>query len=417
MGVVNLEGKKAPIRRQCPSGILEDYLSYCSYQESPEDFHLWVCISMVAIALGRDCYVNWGAWQIFPNLYVILVGESALTHKSTAIRMGISPMKKALPELNGLAQKMSPEALSNYLSKMSSDTDEDAVAFMEVSELSVLIGKSKLDDSLLKLLTDLWDSPDHHSTFTIGRGQEEIENCCLNMIAGTTPDWLKNSVPVESLEGGFFSRLILVQRPPTGKKNAMPMMQPRHHESLARVQNDLQAVYNMSGEFTMTDTAIQMYKMWYMEHNHPEKAESFMRGYFGRKGDFIIKISMCLSAMFDDSKIITDDYISFAIQILNENEAFTKGIVKYMGTTEDGGKYLTVRDKIRKSVVTHVGVRDGKEVEMDSVGITHTKLMRSVSHKFKAQELAEILEGLVQAGDIEMKLEGRATVYLYKGGK
>jgi hypothetical protein len=418
MSSIVLKPQDKERKRLCENGILEDYLLYSGYQESPEDFHLWVCISLVAIALGRDTWVNWGAWQIFPNLYTILVGESALTHKSTAIRMGMKPLKKAVTTLNGTGQKMSPEALCNYMASLT-EANKEAVAYLEVSELSVLIGKSKLDDSLLKLLTDLWDSPDEHASFTIGRGQEIMQNVCLNMIAGTTPDWLKNSVPVESLEGGFFSRLILVQRPATGVKNAMPMMQTMHHDALNRVIHDLNQISTMSGAFTMTSEAEQAYKIWYYEMNHPEKAESFMRGYYGRKGDFILKISMCLSAMFNDNMIIDVDEIQFAIEILNTNEKYTRDIVKYMGTTEDGAKVFFVRRHIKNGRIT-VEVRDPKtkrKTPQRVVGIKHADLLRKVSHKYKAAEVSEILDTLEQSGDIEVIIEGKGRCYKYTGGK
>jgi hypothetical protein len=339
--------------------------------------------------------------------------------------MGTKPLNLAVANLNGTAQVMSPQALSNYLSQLSESDAKEAVAHIEASELSVMLGTQRMDDSLLKLLTDLWDSPDYHTTFTIGRGKEYIKNVCLNMIGGTTETWLKNSVPTESLEGGFFSRLLLVQRAPTGKKNAIPMMSERHHNALQKVIHDLGKIAMMSGEFVMTEKAQNMYKLWYVEMNHPEKAESFMRGYFGRKGDFIIKISMCLSAMFSNNMIITEDEIEYAIQILNENEEFTKGIVKYMGTTEDGGKLIYVRNKIRKSMVratvTEDYEEDGKKksrsVPKDTVGILHRDLMRSVQHKYKATELAEILDALVQTGDIESRTEGQSKVHIFKGGK
>lgn len=403
-------------KRLCENGILEDYLLYSGYQESPQDFHLWTCIAMTAIALGRDTWVNWGAWQIFPNLFVILVGESALTHKSTAIKMGMKPLKKACPDLDGTGQKMSPEALCNFLAGMT-ENGQDAVAYLEVSELSVLIGKSKLDDSLLKLLTDLWDSPDEHASFTIGRGQEVMKNVCLNMLAGTTPDWLKNSVPVESLEGGFFSRLILVQRKPTGIKNAMPMMLPVHADALNRVIHDLNQIHTMSGAFRLTEAAEQAYKVWYYEMNHPEKAESFMRGYFGRKGDFILKIGMCLSAMFNDSMIIDVDEIQFAIQILNENEKHTKDIVRYMGTTEDGAKTMFVRNKIKSSVITIDQRGEDNKIRPTTVtGIKHSDLLKKCAHKYKAAEVGEMIDTLEQSAEIEIIYESKSKYYKFIGG-
>lgn len=403
-------------KRLCEEGILEEYLRYSSYQESPMDFHMWVCISLIAISMGRKCYVNWGAWETYPNLYIILVGESAITHKSTAIRMGMKPLAKALPKLHGTANKMSPEALVRYMSTLSKDEGE-AVAYLNISELSVLLGKQKLDDSLIKLLTDLWDSDDIHTSFTIGRGEEVIRNICLNMIAGSTPDWLKNSIPTESLEGGFFSRLILVQRPHTGVKNARPMMNQKQADSLQKVIHDLQQVNKLEGPFHITGKAEEAFDQWYYNHNHPEKAESFMRGYYGRKGDFVIKLAMIFSASLDDEMIIDEDHITVAIRVLDENEEFTKNIVKFMGTTEDGVKALTVLKKIKNSVVTREKRgSDGVPVLETVVGIDHSKLLRQLQHKYRSIEIGEIIDGLCQGGEID-KIQGmnNKSIYVYKG--
>ena len=40
--------------------FLRLYLKYTSKQESPDDFHLWVGMTMVAAALGRKCFINGG---------------------------------------------------------------------------------------------------------------------------------------------------------------------------------------------------------------------------------------------------------------------------------------------------------------------------------------------------------------------
>jgi hypothetical protein len=107
--------------RRCKEGMMEAYMNYAFYQESPSDFHLWVLISMLATAMGRNCFVSMGMWETYPNLYIILVGESAITHKSTAIKMGMKPFREALPDSPALSQKMSPEALIHTLAALAED--------------------------------------------------------------------------------------------------------------------------------------------------------------------------------------------------------------------------------------------------------------------------------------------------------
>ena len=91
-------------QRKCKMGMIDSYLRYAQPQESPTDFHLWTLISMIAAALGRNSFVSMGMFETFPNMYIILVGESAITHKSTAIKMGLKPFRQALPEVAQLSQ-------------------------------------------------------------------------------------------------------------------------------------------------------------------------------------------------------------------------------------------------------------------------------------------------------------------------
>jgi hypothetical protein len=182
MTVVNVSQYKT---RKCPRGMIESYMEYALPQESPPDFHLWVLISMIAAAMGRQTFVNMGRFSTYPNMYIILVGESAITHKSTAIKMGLGPFRESLPEVPQLSQKTSPEHLIHTMKGLCDDEDLGrAEAYLESSELSNLIGAAKLDDSLIKLLTEFWDSPSYFSYATMARGLEKI-NPQLAPVIGT----------------------------------------------------------------------------------------------------------------------------------------------------------------------------------------------------------------------------------------
>ena len=413
--------------RKCPRGMLDSYMEYAIYQESPSDFHLWVLISMLAAAMGRQCFVNMGMFSTFPNMFIILVGESAITHKSTAIDMGLEPFREALPDVPQLSQKMSPEALIHSMKSLCEDeTLGRAEAYLESSELANLLGQSKLDDGLIKILTEFWDCRKRFTYMTIARGIETVTDICLNIIGGSTQTWLRSSIPESALEGGFFSRLILVHRPPKGEKNPCPIMTAQQREALENVKHDLACIRNnMRGEFTIDDDAQQMFNEWYHDHNHPEQAQSFMRGYYGRKGAFLQKVAMCLSASYSDDMRITYDDMSLALRLLNENEKHTKDMVKYMGTTEVGNKYMQVRNLIRRNMVkcppddtsklTKQDLRNGNYESVDKRGIRHSDLIRKLSYKMGKDEVLAAIDSLQDSGDIIVKLlpprNGKAYIW------
>jgi hypothetical protein len=406
--------------RKCKSGMLESYMTYAIHQESPQDFHLWVLISMIACALGRSTFVSMGMWSTYPNMYIILVGESAITHKSTAIKMGMTPLRDALPDLPFLGDYLTAQALTSALSEIGEEQG-DSIGIIEGSELSVLLDNSKKDDVFIKRITDFWDSPSHRTFRTIGRGKEELKNVCINLLGGSTPKWLRSSIPEESLEGGFFSRLILVHRPPKGEKNSRPTINAEQREALEFVKHDLAAIQqNMNGEFIVDDAAQQLFDEWYHTQNHPEKAESFMRGYYGRKGDFIQKVSMCLSASYSDDMRITYEDMSLAMKLLNENEINAKQLIGYMGTTEQGAKHAQVVNHIRRNTImvppddpapTNEELRHKTYIPVIKTGIAHSVLMRKLSYKMAKPEIDQAVLTLHEIGDIKIVRVGKAKMY------
>ncbi|KKL20109.1 hypothetical protein LCGC14_2458730, partial [marine sediment metagenome] len=90
---------------------LTGYLEYTGDQESPSLFHLWVGLSVIASALGREVWINRGYYTLFPNMYVVLIGASARVRKTSAIRIGYELFREALPNNTLISQKITPEAL------------------------------------------------------------------------------------------------------------------------------------------------------------------------------------------------------------------------------------------------------------------------------------------------------------------
>lgn len=404
---------KTPTERLCPNGIIDTYLDYADEQECPKDFHLWVILSIIAVTMGRNAWKDRGlAGRIFPNMYIILVGESALVHKSTAINMGMNPLRESLPETVIITQKVTPEALIHLMAETCEATGNSEVV-IQASELSVLLGQAKLDDSFLKILTDFWDSPNKREYRTIGRGIDICNNVCLNLLGGTTPDWLKNTIPIVSMEGGFLSRLILVNREASDQLNPHPedVFGSFHVEMLGKIQNDLQIIHEaIVGPYEWELKAKNMFGDWYCNDNPEDikKAFSFMRGYYGRKGDLIIKIAMINAASKSNEKVITQEDVFFAISILKENEIHTRELMKMLGTTEEGKITQNILNKILKSHV--MAERDGGLQEV--IGIGRSKLMRNTGHQLNARGLNDVIYTLQESGQIIVETVGGKTIYV-----
>jgi len=137
---------------------LQAYLEYTAEQESPRAFHTWVGLSVIASTLERRVWLNRGYYDLFPNLYVVLVGASAKVRKTTAVNTGYNLLREALPDITIVSQKMTPEALINVFVQESRERKMSGGTIVS-TELGVFLGSGTRATDLMQLLTDWYDCP------------------------------------------------------------------------------------------------------------------------------------------------------------------------------------------------------------------------------------------------------------------
>src|SRR2546421_4508695 len=63
--------------------LIRDYCYYNSGNECPPSYHIWSCLAAYSTILSRRVWIDRGYFQVFPNLYVVLVGDAG-SGKNTA---------------------------------------------------------------------------------------------------------------------------------------------------------------------------------------------------------------------------------------------------------------------------------------------------------------------------------------------
>ena len=400
MPIIKLQGLSGGDRR-CEFGFLQEYIDWTQGQESPEDYHIWTALSMVACALGRRVFLNRRFFNLYPNMLVLLIGESAFLRKSTSIRMGVNMLKKSCDDLNIFAQKITPEALIGNLATRFEETHlSEAIIYS--SEFASFFGKAKVDPSLIDVITDLYDCPDFWEYETRGRGKETCNNVCLNMIAGSTPEWLKRSLPEEMLSGGFYSRLVPVFRTEGRERDPFPedRSSPEQRIAYENCLNDLRELNGMVGEFTWTLKAKELYAAWYSDYGDNFETIDFTKGYYGRKQDLIIKLAMLISACMNSKRVIDEQGINFALTLLVDNEKHMRELTSEMGQTQTGVMNEKVLLAIRKMFKS-----SGHKP------VPYSPLLRNFSGRIRQFEMKEILATLENSGQIQRDMAGRGNAY------
>ena len=384
--------------------ILDDwiggYLDYTSEQESPSAFHTWVALSVLASTVGRRVWVNRGYYRLYPNLYVVLVGASARVRKTTAIHIGHKLFKEALPEATLVSQKITLEAL---ISVFVADFKARGVSggYIVSDEFGVLLGKGPDSAKLMDLLTKWYDCPDHFEYRTMLRGKEVANNVHCNLLAGTTPEWLKDTLPSHAIGGGFTSRIIFVYQAKPEKLIPFPEINPEMVKLRLRLMTDLQMVSELDGEYMLTEGAKEWYEDWYTKIFKPEASTApSLDGYFGRKHDTLLKLALLFAASKGNNKVIGEGEMSLALRALNKNEKMLPHTLMLIQMTQTGQEI----EKVRRVV--------SRRVEVD-----HTSLMRAVSYCISAVRLDEVITELINAERLQQFRRGGKRWYKLRGDK
>ena len=401
MSIINIVAASEQPRK-CTKGMLHSWREFTKETECHDDFHYWMGLAQIAAAMGRKFYLDQRMFVIYPNMYLILLGESGFSGKSTALGMASKAYREAFPGTDApmLAQKVSPSSLIGDLLRVSkSSADEFCEGVLVSSELSTLLGNTAKDDEILKVLTDLWDCPSVWEYSTRVRGQEILTNVCLNIWGGSTPSWFKTGIPDSSLEGGFFSRLILVDRPRAARRIAMPHLvvtkeMMAHREYFI---HDLRRIFTMrGGEYSFLPDAASVYCEWYEKEldKEAEAAGPAMRSYFARKRTFVLKLAMVLALEKTDDLRIKKEHILEALALLDQNENHLSDLLNYLGSTKDGMElqYLVREFQRLWKGPTATLKKEGQHM------IKHADLLSRVNHKYGAIQLDMMIRTLEESG-------------------
>lgn len=394
-------------------GWLDNYLKYTEHTESPTSYHTWCGLSVIAGALQRRIYLRWGLGQvIYPNLYVVLIGQSGKTRKGVAIGIAKDFLKSipgitVTPESSSGRQAMilaMKRAATNFMDPTDNKIKFHCAVTSFSEELSVFLGQG--DIAYLASLTDWYDSKDDWEYETVGRGKDSLQGLCLNLCGGTAPDWIQSMIPQEALGGGFTSRIIFVVA--EKKKQIVPEynMDDAAIELGKKLQRDLERIGNLKGEIKFTDAGKELYKNWYisetdkLDNGMPAIDDSRFAGYCERRATHLRKLMMVCSASRGDDLLISAEDFYKAKGLLEDVEL-------NMGKTFGGFGKARTSDEVE--VVMNF-IRDA--------GTTTRKLLlQRFFRDIEPQALSIAEQTLQQMGVIKIKLlpEQQDKMYQWVG--
>lgn len=361
---------------------LSGYMEFVKHTEPPPAFHRWTAMGCVAAALQRHCYMDWGHERIYSNLYICLLGDAALTRKSTAIKIG-EVLVKSL-NIPMIGQSNSPEAVTRDMKNSAKQFFEQqtvknqSAACCFASEMAVFLGRQNI--SFQANLTDWFDSPDEWKYTTKHQGVDDISGLCFNLVGGMAPDWIPHIFAPESIGGGFTSRILFIHESRKGQTVADPNLYPTDHKLRRALESDLEKISTLIGPFHLADDARKHYVNWYerqdklMAKGQFPVPDSNFRHYCGRRGTLVRKLCISISAARGDSRIVSLADIKWALAQMEDIESRMVGIFASVGrsTTAYQGALVRstlalrgrmLRSDLLKEVYSDVSLKDLEDIE------------------------------------------------------
>lgn len=310
--------------------FLSAYEEYAKDGFVPDRFHEWVGRSILAAAVERKVTLKQGRIHHVPNIFVMLISHPAVG-KSTAIEAGTDIFEAVRNEQNPNLKIIPNQATEPALIDLMKITERiqltptiiypHSSAFFYASEASASALQNTCGD-FVAAMTAFYDCPKWFRKKLKGEQHTcEIENSCMNLLAGATFNYLKTLVNEQSVLGGFASRLIYVVAPER-KVRETKWGASREFDSATgrKLIEDLADINKLAGPMKPTPGFISRYEAWQPEFDRylielkSERLEAIM----SRKGTNLLKLCMILSISEGNDLVVTERHFDRALAIIED---------------------------------------------------------------------------------------------------
>lgn len=383
--------------------LFDIYFEYVKDTEPPLIFHRWALISCVSAVLGRQTWLPFGSFRVFPNQYIMIIGEAG-SRKSTAIKLAAKIITKSgfekfagdktrkekfLEDLEGLGDsfedgslggvKAAPNMMETLLGPGNADPKE---VFICADEFNDFMPCGDLEfHSLLGKLWD-WDEEERSYTYRLKNSRSiSIFQPTINILGGNTHANFAEMFPPQALGQGFISRLVLIFSEPSGRKIARPKPPSPEMEQYL-VKHIQQIRHRITGPMSITPKAEGM--LDYLYNSYKALTDIRFASYGTRRYTHLLKLCLVCAAMRLSTTIDQED-ILLANTILSYAEHFMPRALGEFGKAKNSDTQQKVLDMLLKSQ---------RPVE---IGDIWKQVMNDLE---RMEDLNRLLQGLQTAGKI-----------------
>jgi hypothetical protein len=360
--------------------LLKFYNSYVGLNEAPEVFHRWSLLTCLSAALSRNVWAANGHFRIYPNLYVMLMGDPG-TRKSTAVGIAKEVLKNS-GFMHFAATQTSKEQFYRDLEIAGLENPElssTSQQFVCADEFNNFIGEN--NTGFISALTELFDCKDEFKA-RFKKDVSIINNPSVQILGGNTHANFGIAFPPSIIHNGFLSRMLLIYGQRTTVKIAW-LRAPKLSER-EKLQNHLQSMRtDLKGELTYTPEAIRALEEIY--HSWEDLEDSRFTHYAQRRHVHLLKLCVICACAALKLVIQKQDVILANTLLYAAEEDFSKAL----------GEFGKARTSEEASLIMNI-------LYNAQHPLSSSQLYKAVANQIdKITVFEDIMAGLNRAGKIE----------------
>lgn len=380
-------------KRQLQSWIAS-YEEFTAASGSPGIYRLWTAISCLAGAMERKVWVRTMQSDLYPNLYVLLVGGPGIG-KSQALGHA-ERFWRGLKGHHVAPTSLTKASLIDALADAKRSIVRPGQIPPHVEFNSLLVPASELgafltsyENDFMNTLTTLYDGGTYAERRRTKDLKLEIPRPQLNFLGATTPSYLNAFLPAGAWDQGFLSRTILVY---SGEQLihdifAEDLVDPALKKAL---EDDLKLISEAFGKMEFTPDAVEAIREWNFAKCEPVPEAPKLRYYCSRRLLHTLKLTMVASIDRSPDMWIEEQDFQRAKGWLLAAEQNMPDIFMSMQSGGDG----QVMEDIWNQVHTLVA-REGKPM-------SEARLLGIIQMKTTTHNVQPMFQNMIKSGMLEL---------------
>lgn len=292
--------------------FVSKYLEHTQFYESPTSFWKWSAYATLAGVLRDNCYYKQGDDALFPNIYVLLVADSAVQRKDRPVKL-----------CERLVQKINNTKVINGRSSIQGILDELARGETDKHTGKIIKGGSAIwiapemsagivaDPEAVKILTDIYSFREKYDSRLRTQANFSIKNVCFSFMAASNEELLRDVYDIKATMGGLLGRTFLVMPNEFRKGNSLFDLQI--DSSMIELEGMLHKVAELKGQFDFTTGAKEHYSNWYLPFRAAYEKRPDRSGISGRVHTSILKLAMLIAVSETNTLVVTKENVDQAI--------------------------------------------------------------------------------------------------------